>query len=334
VQTPSGIDIEFFQRDKDAGIKRHYEIRPAKARCTHGCDRAIHDGCQLHGVKPFQPPDWETVPSISTIADLFPSDALTWWGQDIGVQGVLELYSMGKLLPRHAKGGLPILAMSGTRSDGSWGFVRARYKAVVDLMKEHYLTTTYVKSAAGDRGTSVHGALEQWAKTFELPDPEFYPPEERGYIAGLRMFLEAIEHGNPQVIASERMVASTWHGFAGRYDLEIGTTEPCQIVNRWQPKRGPKTFILEPSLIVPDLKTTKGVYSSHFAQLEGYEIGRRESGHEPSDTRAVIRVHPGDLKDKKLPDDPHYEFVRVKNPEGSQAAFLAALTFHNALEAQ
>ena len=307
--TPSGIEIEFFWKPK-----RKYEIR-------RGNPDNPGKGSSWK---------WREVPSISTIADVFPSDALTWWGQGVGIDGVLTLFREGALRLAQTADGFPTLAyFEGGR------LKVAKQRSVLDLMKQYQLRTNDQLSHAGDRGSSVHEALEVWANQKGdrvLPDPEFFPPEERGYVKGLCMFLEDLEKGEPEIIATERMVASVEHGFAGRYDLEFRTTKPCEMVYRWQPKRGPKRATLQPSLVVPDLKTSKYVYDKHFAQAEGYELGRLESGYEPSDARAVIHVHPGDPHDPKQPDGPYYQFVRSDEPEKYGRAFLAALSFLNALE--
>lgn len=289
--TPSGIEIRYFEKPK-----RYYEIRafaPPAAK------------------EPHEATGWEEVPSVSTVTKIIDDPGpLIWWGMETGVEGVLTLALNGYLTPARLPNGQTVMSTIQSLPDGSEGLVAVGVRDVVDLLTEFKLTTNHVRDSAGDRGQNVHDALELWAKTGEMPDPDLFPPEEKGYVEGLVLFLADLEKGEPEVIASERMVASIEHGFAGRYDLEIRTHKPCEVVTRWFPKRPPRYATLQPGLYVPDLKTSGGVYPSHCVQLEGYEIGRVECGYVPSDARAVIRVGPGDLDNPKKPDGPHYELVK------------------------
>lgn len=300
--TPSGIEIRYAVEPK-----RKYEVRQEKYKV-----------------------DWREVPSVSTITDLVKgSGALIWWGQGTGVDGVLNLFQRGILRASKLSDGRMVISCPARLPDGSAGLVVAGREHVVDLMGQYKLTTNHVKSTAGTRGQGAHDALELWAQNGEMPNPEMWPPEERGYIEGLVMFLTALEKAEPEVVASERMVGSVEHEFAGRYDIEVRTHKPAEIVKRWMPKRGPQYAELPPGLYVPDLKTSKYVMESHCIQLEGYEIGRVHSGYEPSDARGVIHVHPGDPKDDRQPDTPYYEFVKSwARPE----TFLATLNLYRELE--
>ncbi len=326
--TPSGIEIEYFFKPR-----RYYEIRehidPDDAFMPRTLGAAMDEQGRYLG-------PWREVPSVSTITDVFPSDALTYWGMRVGMEATLELYEQGALFAAKLTDGERVLAYDGRLLGGEPGLQRAGLKAVEAFAKKFRLRTNDRKDSAAERGQGVHDALEGWAKewatTGELPDPSFFPPEQAGYVEGLRMFLVDLEKADPEVIATERMVGSVKHGFAGRFDLEIRTRKPAELAYRWTPKRGPKYRTVEPSLIVPDLKTSAFVYDKHFAQAEGYEIGRVECGYEPSDERAVIHVHPGDPEHDKHFDTPYYEFVPSPKPEKSAKAFLAALDFYNALE--
>lgn len=306
--TPSGISIRYYVEDKEAKVKRHYEIRAPLLTPESG------------GKTPDT--EWETVVSVSTVVDKFKdSGGLINWAQKRGGYATRELLRRGLLHPYRLEDKTIVL---GCPVEG--GYIVPDEEQLYELMKQERLLTDDEKKKGGKRGQSAHDALELWAQKGEMPDPSFFPPEEAGYIEGLRMFLTALEKAEPEVIATERMVASVKHGFAGRYDLEIRTHKPTQIVKRWTPKRGPQYATLRPGLYVPDLKTSASVYKeSHFVQLEGYEIGRIESGYPPSDARGVIHVHPGDPKKKNQPDEPYYEFVKST---AKPSAFLATLALY------
>jgi hypothetical protein len=171
---------------------------------------------------------------------------------------------------------------------------------IVQLLTKHKLTVNHTLSKAADRGTAVHDALEFWAGSQEVPTPSLYPPEQKGYVEALNKFLKDLAPAEPEVVASELMVGSVEHGFAGRYDIRVRTHKPCYVVFHRTPVKGPQIRTLEPGLHTWDLKTSKGVYLSHHKQLAGYEIGTVECGYEPSDELAVIHVSA----------DGNYELVR------------------------
>lgn len=289
VITPSRVEIRYGMEPK-----RKYEIRRQKP--------------WVPGISSLK---WNEVPSVTTVTDIIKdAGPLIWWGQGIGIKGVLELHRRGLVRVSKLSDGQVVMSTPGSVSGDSSELVVAGLEQIERLLKLEKLTVNHVKRSAGTRGQGAHDALELWAENGEMPDPEMWPPEERGYVQGLVMFLETIEEAGVEDVKSEVMVGSLEHGFAGRYDIEFKTTKPVQIVKRWLPKKGPQYATLEPGLYVPDLKTSKGVYDSHVLQVEGYEIGRIECGYGASVARGVIHVHPGDPNDPKLPDGPHYEFVK------------------------
>lgn len=203
--------------------------------------------------------DGEKVPSVSSILGCLDKPALPWWGMKIGVQGVLELFRQEALRSTRPLPGQTFAIVD-------TAFEPVDSDRVVRLLTEHKLTVNHVRDKAGERGTTVHDALEAWAATGAKPDPKVYPDEQRGYVEGLLLFLN--EHAvEPE--ATEIIVGSTTHGFAGRYDLR------CWLAT-------------EPTLL--DLKTSGSVYLEHFLQLEAYEGAGVECGYEPTANRVVLRV--------------------------------------------
>ena len=153
---------------------------------------------------------------------------------------------------------------------------------MVDLLTANQLTVNHVRDSAAGRGVAVHDALEGWAQTGKLPDPNLYGAAEVGYVRGLVNFLRTVD---PEPLASEVMVSSSEYGYAGRYDLRLLVKRPVEVVVRCGLKRGPRTRRLHTGQILADLKSGKGVYESHPRQLEAYE-------HARSSSRATTRPSP------------------------------------------
>lgn len=270
---------------------------------------------------------WQEVPSVTTVLEVLDKPALPWWGMTVGVAGVLDLFERGILRP-HPNDKRHLIA-PGAVGVGLAGFVVAGEDEVVRLLKQEKLTTNHIKSSAGERGQSAHDAFEIYMREGHKPDPEMFPPEERGYIVGLLEFLRDIELGAIEPESMEVTVGSLEHGYAGRYDVRFETHKPCMVVKRVTPKRGRQYVELPPGKFLGDLKTSKRVYDNHFLQLEGYEGASVECGYEPTQFRGVIHVHPGDPEDDKVYDGPHYEFVPS---HAKHEDFLAVLGVHKAFE--
>lgn len=262
--TPSGLEIEFSWEPK-----RQYRLR-----------------------NDSDPEAWVEVPSVTDVLSVLDkSAALTWWGMRVGIEGVLRLYSMGMIMHTGTYG-LSVLTNQGWKA--------ATLPMLEELIVKHKLSTNHRRDEAGKRGTAVHDVLEMWATGEKLPTLDLFPPSERGYVVGLYAFLADIPSAEP--LASEVMVGSLEHGFAGRYDVRFRTTEPHRVVVHRTPVRGPQWADLAPGLYLGDLKTTKDRYTSHDRQLEGYEGAGVECGYEPTDGRGVLLVSP----------DGHYKFIRSR----------------------
>lgn len=274
-QTPSGIEV-LYQTEP----KRLYKVRRNPGEPSASDPDPIFN-------------EWVEVPSVTTILEVLDKPALPWWGMTVGVEGVTQLFNMGMLHKANTPTGQQVLCVNGPE-----GLVVAGKDEIVALLSKHALTVNHVKRSAGDRGQSVHDALELWTQTGELPDPMMFPPHEQGYVGGLVAFLK---HANPHPLASEVTVGSIEHGYAGRYDLRVEIKEECQVVFHRTPVRGPQWATLSPGVLLTDLKTSKDVYpKTHFRQLEAYEQASIECGYGATDARGVIKVYP----------DGTYKFVR------------------------
>jgi len=250
--------------------------------------------------------EWREVPSVTNVLGILDkSGALTWWGMKIGVEGVLALAGSGIL----RSDGLDLYSTVG--SDRTW----ATTESVVGLLTENKLTVNHVKDKAADRGVNVHSALEGWAvdQSFRA-NPDLYEEHERGYIVGLNKFLDDLLEA--EGVQAEVMVGSLNHGFAGRYDLRLFLSSPHELVTKTYPKRNDKREVVPAGMYLLDLKTSKGVYSSHALQLAAYELASVECGYGETDYRVVIHVT----------EDGRYEFVRTHAEPEDFLSVLAAYT--------
>lgn len=186
--------------------------------------------------------DGEQVPSVTQVLSILDKPALSWWGMCVGVEGVAQLHLQGVEVPWED-------------TDGA-----------VKLLTEHRLTVNHVRDAAATRGKSVHDALQAFAEHGTVPRPSDFPAEDRGYVQALARALMDLD---PVCDATEVIVGSAEHRYAGRYDLRA--------------RSGGR-------LIRADLKTGKRVYDEALLQLAAYELAAVEMGEEPSDARLVIRL--------------------------------------------
>jgi hypothetical protein len=192
----------------------------------------------------------------------------------------------------------------------------ATQENLVALVTAERLSVNHTLTKAGDRGTSVHDALEDWCKTGTHPHPEIYPEAERPYVEGLCKFL--VDFGPAFDIQAEVMVGSLQHLYAGRYDFR------CRwgggpMVTRTYPKRKNKIEELPAGELLVDLKTSSGVYQSHQLQLAAYELASVEDGYSPTDYQYVLHVT----------KTGEYELVQSK---ATGEDFLAVLACYRALE--
>lgn len=260
--TPSGIEVQ-------------YEWEPKR----------------LYRVRASAEAEWEEVPSVTTVLGVLDKPALPWWGMKVGVEGVVELLHRGVLKSDD-------LADESVLVDEAYSQVDT--DDIVRFLTQQKLTVNHVLNKAGDRGNSVHAAFEDWANIGQLPHPEIYPETERGYIHGLRAFLlDLSENAECTNLRPEVMVGSPKWGYAGRYDLRCNYSGGV-FVTMTYPKKPNRVEEIPASRLLLDLKTSSGVYESHFLQLEAYEAASIECGYEETDIRAVVRVT----------SEGQYEFVR------------------------
>lgn len=317
-QTPSGIEIAYFTEPR-----RAYTVR-------QGYVSAGGDG---GGYTP-----WREVPSVTTVLDVLHKPALTWWGQRIGLEGIIALAEVG-IVKVTADGKLAAPHIEKNEEgkivvpDGAaWEY--ATMENLTLWLTKQKLTVNHIRDDAAKRGTNVHDAFEAWAVTGKMPDPNetfedgrpMYASDEMPYVEGFRKFV--VDMGDAwETTGSEVAVGSVEHGFAGRYDLRGKTNRDVTLVTRattlaGEPLKRAKdrkvTVIPGGTRGLVDLKTSKGIYATHLVQLEAYEGAGVECGLEPTDWRAVLHVTKDGL----------YEFKRAR---AKYEDFLAILHTHNTL---
>ena len=286
--TPAGFEI-YYQW----APKRLYRLRPP-------------DGHELYGspVVEWLVENWIEVESVTTHFENIGKPGLKWWGMVTGVEGVFELLERGVLR----------WGAHDELVDSAGGVVAT--EDVVRFLTQEKLTVNHVRDRAADRGTNVHTALEQWAAGIR-PQPKVFPESEQGYVRGILKFIDDVaEHGTP--LQAEVMVGSLNYLYAGRYDLRLalGGVKLCSRVT----KTGRETYTeRKPGVYLVDLKTSKGVYEDYHMQVEAYEQASIESGYDPTDERAVLRVTP----------EGQYEFVTSK---ATLEDFLVTQKYHQMFE--
>lgn len=226
----------------------------------------------------------EKLVSVTTVLGCLDKPGLKYAAEKLGVAGAVALAKDGRL-PATVDGALSRMKSEDLRFWQIWG-------------------------KKSDRGTLAHEDLVKLATGTPLPPLDDLEPEQRGFAQGVAGWYA---DARPVAIEQEAMVASVEHGFAGRPDLY------CTIPTLHPTAR----FLL-------DLKTTeelprdryenvKAPYPEHLLQLAGYEVARVESGYEPSDYQAVLRVDASGATDL---------FVTVVDP----ALFLGVLGAYKALK--
>ena len=187
--------------------------------------------------------DGEPVVSVTAILGVLGIEQLAAWGQRTAVAGICELARSRRLY----------------RFDDE--------DRIFEALKAHGLTTGGVAAKARALGTTVHEAFALIAggETVRADD---YPDPEAGYMRALTGGIEALRLRS--FVASELVVGSAVHGYAGTLDALIETEHRGRVLL--------------------DLKTSRGVNDSAHLQLAAYRAAAVECGHEPPDQCVVLRL--------------------------------------------
>lgn len=277
------------------------------ATTKSGVQIRYEDSTHRYWVRSNDAEEWiECDYSMSGVADCLAKGGLTWWGMKIGLQAVVTLIERGYI--RVSIDG-KIVVMG----ENAWEL--PTMENLLFRTQEQKITVNQIRDKAGDRGNSVHKALETWVESAALPVPDFYPEEERGYVRGLLAFLGDLGElkSKPQ---SEIMVGSVEHRVAGRYDLEAVLQGARLVTKKATPSwtgqpgdhhsaKGPEYTEFKGRTLF-DLKTSKDVYLSHKLQMTGYEGCRIECGMPKTEQQLVVVVN-DDGTYKAVPADTTWE---------------------------
>ena len=151
---------------------------------------------------------------------------------------------------------------------------------------------------SGSSGTNVHAYAEAYLK--KLPLPELLTDQAK---RGVEAFHKWLEAHKIKVLASERMVFSKEHYYAGTCDLVAE---------------------IDDQLAVGDFKTGSGIYNEHRFQTAAYQHAMQEEKGMKFDVRWIVRF---DKKTGEFEAKPFYEF------DLDFQGFSAALTLHRTLQA-
>lgn len=182
-------------------------------------------------------------PSVTTILGVLDKGGLLHWAERCGAEGAAILAREGDLE------GVAI-------------------EDVIQRVRAAKLGMIAKRDEAADRGTLVHSVLESWGRDGTVPNVTEFPAAVRGYVQGLCGWLL---RANLEPVAIETMVASTTHGFAGRFDL-------------FADHRG--------APVLYDLKTSAKaiVWDSAHLQVAGLMVAMRECGFDGVGNATLVAV--------------------------------------------
>lgn len=226
-----------------------------------------------HTYEVFDGREWrKDFPSVTTVTGVVPMpfSAGQWSGMKMACEGFIELWWRKR---DHIR---DLLATAETDD----------HEIVVADIYEALKTTDHRPDRrlkkAGDRGSLIHQALEDWGESGTVPNPADFEPDDRKLIKGLAKWLGDNE---PEFTEQEVRTASLEHEYVGTFDAKVRFE-----AGEWKGK----TALL-------DWKSSKVMDADKFfPQLEAYREAEREAGFADVDFCAVVhlpvsgrvRVHP------------------------------------------
>jgi hypothetical protein len=210
----------------------------------------------------------DKLPSVTTVLGMLDKPGLKWWAEELGVAGAIELAR---------DGGLPV-----------------KVETALGQMARRGLRHFQVSEQKADRGKLSHEDLVKFFAGEALPSLDQYPEDQRGFVRGLASFLA---DARPQIHASELMVASVEHGFAGRLDSQ-GTFGAKRLPDGCLLPRGLGQIDLKTHDKLPRTKPSKThpagqlrtPYPEHLLQVGMYEVATRESGYDETAWQGIVRI--------------------------------------------
>ena len=181
-------------------------------------------------------------------------------------------------------------------------YVRDNLKSMDDLeivLEEAKNAHRKKKEKAGDWGTAVHLAIEEWIKDKKEPKLE----AEQKVV--FDKFKDWVKENKVEFLESEKHLYSKELWIGGVVDL---------------------VMTIDGKKYIGDIKTSSGIYNEAFFQMAAYDLCLREmGGYEDIEGYLVIN----------LKKDGTIDFKRADNMEINRQAFLSALSLYkiiNSLE--
>lgn len=207
------------------------------------------------------------------------------WGYRIGYEGTWDLLMDGRDGPEF---GVPVVQLPASKD------------ALRGKLREAGLTPWATRDEAALRGNWAHDLLETLATdgTIDVLGMQAANDERQGHA---RAILDWFITFRPRFVATEVQVTSVKHKFAGRYDIRCAIEAKRLLAHAHVLKLNDEQMAMVTEaaarglwlLCLVDLKTSKGIYpTSHFVQLEGYELAGVEMGFPATDLRLVLNTHP------------------------------------------
>jgi hypothetical protein len=165
------------------------------------------------------------------------------------------------------------------------------------ILKEAKTAHRSTKEKAGNFGSNVHKAIENWIK-----NPDYKSELNEAEAKAFNNFVEWAKENKVKFLESEKRLYSEKNWYAGTMDLVVEIDG-----KQW----------------VGDIKTSSNIYPEHFAQCAGYHLALNEMGeYQDISGYIIVNVKKNGTVDEK----------RVISTEVCKEFFLACLTIYRSLE--
>lgn len=175
------------------------------------------------------------------------------------------------------------------------------------VIKEARTAWRRKRDKAGDIGTRIHDAIEEYvkAKIKDEPEPvlELTEHEQKMF----DKFKEWEEDNDVTFLLSEQKLYSEKHWFAGTVDLVVE---------------------VDGKIYVADIKTGKDIYVGNYIQMGGYEVALEELGKIKDCAGYIVVNLPKQLKKN---GEARFKEGRVHNTKDFKEAFLHCLALYRFL---
>jgi CRISPR/Cas system-associated exonuclease Cas4 (RecB family) len=166
-----------------------------------------------------------------------------------------------------------------------------------DIIKEARTAHRKKKEKAGDWGTAVHKAVEEWIKNQKEPTDL----TEEHQMTAFNNFKNWATENKVKFIESEKHVYSEEMWVGGIVDL---------------------VFEMDGKRYIGDIKTSSGIYNEAFFQMGAYELCLIDMGYDKVDGYLVINLKKDGTMDLKV----------AENREINKEAFKSALSLHKIIK--